>query len=189
MPKPDLQKIISFESPEDLSQWLQTNHATESELWIKLYKKGSGIPSINWNDMVIESLCWGWIDGIKKSLDAESYIQRITPRTARSNWSKRNTEHVERLITEGRMQESGLAHVIAAKADGRWESAYVVSEMTVPTDFINVLDHVPEAKQFYETLSKSKRYEIAYGLQSAKKPETRKRRFDKFMERLVRKEF
>ena len=130
----------------------------------------------------------GWIDGVKKSIDDQAYLQRITPRTARSNWSKRNTEHVERLIGEDRMKESGLVHVRAAKTDGRWENAYVVSEMEVPADFLAALDNQPRVKSFFETLNKSSRYVIAYGLTSAKKPETRQRRFTKYMEMLVHEE-
>ncbi len=186
--KPDTEKIITFTSPKDLSKWLQANHATESELWVKIFKKGSGVPSVTWNEVVIETLCWGWIDGIKKSLDDQAYLQRITPRKIQSNWSKKNTEHVERLIAEGRMKESGLAHVRAAKADGRWENAYVASEMMVPADFLAALENRPKAKQFYETLTKTDRYAIAYGLETAKKPETRQRRFKKFMDMLIRKE-
>ena len=177
MPKPDAPKTMTFKSPKELSKWLQANHATESELLIKMFKKGSGIPSVNWNEVVIESLCWGWIDGVKKSLDDQAYLQRITPRKARSNWSKRNTENVDRLINEGRIKEPGLVHVRAAKADGRWEKAYTASEMKVPADFLAALESMPKAKQFYETLSKSNRYAIAYGLESAKKPETRQKRF------------
>ena len=189
MPKPDAPKAMTFKSPKELSKWLQANHATESELLIKMFKKGSGIPSVNWNEVVIESLCWGWIDGVKKSLDDQAYLQRITPRKARSNWSKRNTEHAERLIVEGRMMEPGLAHVRAAKADGRWEQAYTVSEMKVPEDFLKSLEGIPKAKQFYETLTKSDRYtQLAYGLESAKRPETRQSRFEKFMDNLVRKQ-
>jgi uncharacterized protein YdeI (YjbR/CyaY-like superfamily) len=188
MPKPDLLSAMTFEVPEDLGQWLRLNHATESELWIKLYKKHTGIKSVTWDDVVIESLCWGWIDGVKKSIDAQSYLQRITPRKTRSNWSKRNTKHAERLISENRMMESGLVHIRAAKADGRWESAYVVSEIEVPSDFLEALESNPGTKEFYETLNKSSRYSIAYGLISAKKPETRLRRFTKFMSMLVNKE-
>ena len=188
MPKTGAPKTMTFKSPKELCKWLQANHATESELLIKMFKKGSGIPSVSWNEVVIEALCWGWIDGIKKSLDDQAYLQRITPRTARSNWSKRNTEHIDRLIIEGRMKESGLVHVRAAKADGRWENAYVTSEMKVPADFLAALENVPKAKQFYETLTKSSRYAIAYGLESAKKSETRQRRFKKFMDMLNRKE-
>ena len=188
MPEPDPLKILTFTTPEDLGQWLKVNYASESELWVKIYKKNTGIESVTWNDVVIESLCWGWIDGIKKSIDDQAYLQRITPRKTRSNWSKRNTEHSERLISEGRMMESGLVHILAAKADGRWESAYVVSEMEVPEDFIAGLESKPNAKAFYETLNKSNRYAIAYGLISAKKPETRLRRFEKFMNMLVHEE-
>ena len=188
MPESDPLKIITFATPKDLGQWLKVNHATESELWVKIYKKNTGILSVIWNDVVIEALCWGWIDGVKKSIDDQAYLQRITPRKARSNWSKRNTEHVERLISEGRMMESGLVHVRAAKADGRWENAYVVSEIEVPADFLAALESKPNVKQFFETLNKSSRYVIAYGLTSANKPETRERRFAKFMNMLVHEE-
>lgn len=188
MPEPASNKTMTFSTPNDLEQWLRQNHATQSELWVKIFKKNTGITSITWNDLVIEVLCWGWIDGIKKSIDEKAYIQRITPRKAKSSWSKRNTEHVERLIKEGRMMEPGLVHVRAAKADGRWESAYVVSEMKIPEDFLAALESKPKEKQFFETLNKSSRYTIAYGLTSAKKPETRQRRFKKFMDMLAHKE-
>ena len=188
MPEPVPAKIMTFTSPKELAQWLQVNHAIESELWVKVFKIKSGIPSVTWDDIVIETLRWGWIDGVKKSIDEQAYLQRVTPRKARSNWSKRNTEHVERLIKEGRMMEFGLVHVRAAKADGRWESAYRVSEIKVPADFLAALDNKPQAKQFFETLTKSSHYVIAYGLTSAKKPETRQRRFAKFIGMLTREE-
>ncbi|WP_076415360.1 YdeI family protein [Shewanella sp. UCD-KL12] len=188
MPEPDPLKVMTFATPNELSEWLKLNHATERELWVKIFKKNTGVRSITWNDLVIEVLCWGWIDGVKKSIDEHAYFQRITPRRARSNWSKRNTEHIERLISDGRMEEPGLLHVRAAKADGRWENAYVVSEMEVPADFLAALDNQPRAKQFFETLNKSSRYVIAYGLTSAKKPETRQRRFTKYMTMLNHEE-
>lgn len=185
MSKADPTKIMTFASSKDLGRWLEVNHATESELWVKIFKKKTGIPTVTWNDVVIEALCWGWIDGIKKSIDDQAYLQRITPRKARSNWSKRNREHVERLIKEGRITEAGLRHVRTAKADGRWENAYTASEMKVPADFLAALDSKPKAKQFFETLTKSSHYVIAYGLTSAKKPETRQRRFAKYIDMLV----
>lgn len=188
MPKPDPARIMTFALPKVLGRWLKVNHATESELWVKIFKKGTGIPSVTWDDVVIESLCWGWIDGVKKSLDAQAYIQRITPRKARSNWSKRNREHAERLISKGRMMESGLVHIRAAKADGRWENAYAASEMKVPADFLAVLESKPKANRFFETLTKSSHYVIAHGLTSAKKTETRQRRFAKFIDMLVSEE-
>ena len=96
----------------------------------------TGKSSVSWTEIVVETLCWGWIDGVKKSIDGEAYLQRITPRKPRSSWSKRNREHAERLIGEGRMQEPGLVQVRAAKADGRWKNAYApASEMKVPADF------------------------------------------------------
>ncbi|EMI22512.1 hypothetical protein RMSM_00575 [Rhodopirellula maiorica SM1] len=188
MPEPDPAKIIAFATPQELGGWLAVNHASETELWVKIFKKKTGIPSVTWDDVVIESLCWGWIDGIKKSIDDQAYLQRVTPRRPRSNWSKRNRAHVERLIGEGRMTEHGLVHVRAAQADGRWENAYAVSEMKVPTDFLTALESKPKAKQFFETLNQSNRYAIAHGLTSAKTPETRQRRFAKFIDMLVRQE-
>lgn len=184
MPEPNPARIISFASPKDLGQWLKKNHHIKSALWVKIFKKNTGIPSVTWDDVVIEILCWGWIDGIKKSIDDKAYLQRITPRKVKSKWSKRNRDHVERLIKDGLMMESGLVHVRAAKADGRWANAYTASEMKVPADFLAALETKPKAKMFFETLTKSSRYVIAYGLTSAKKPETRQRRFEKFLEML-----
>ncbi|RBP80635.1 hypothetical protein EBI01_19425 [Marinomonas rhizomae] len=188
MPSPDPLKIMSFETPGDLDEWLKVDQAAESELWVKIFKKSSGVQSVSWNDVVVEVLCWGWIDGVKKAFDDESYLQRITPRTVRSSWSKRNTEYVERLISEGCMKESGLVPVRAAKADGRWEKAYVASEMEVPADFLAALEDQPRVKRFFETLNKSSRDVIAHGLTNAKKPETRQRRFEKFLDMLIREE-
>jgi len=189
MPEPDPAKIRSFASAKKLSQWLKANHASENELWIKAFKVKTGKRSVSWTEIVIESLCWGWIDGIKKSIDGEAYLQRITPRKPRSSWSKRNREHAERLICEGRMQEPGLVQVRAAKADGRWKNAYApASEMKVPADFLAAVERKPKAKQRFETLNKTNRYAIAYGLTTAKRPETRQRRFDKFLDMLIRGE-
>lgn len=189
MPVPDPKRFRAFETPEELHAWLAKNHATEGELWIKVFKKNTEKLSVTWSEIVVEALCWGWIDGVKKSIDDESYVQRITPRKENSGWSKKNTEHVERLITEGKMQEPGMVHVHAAKADGRWENAYApASEAEVPEDFIKALEKKPKANKFYETLNKSSRYAITYGLTTAKKPETRERRFQKFMDMLMRGE-
>ena len=189
MPEPDPTKIQPFATPRDLGRWLEANHATADELWVKIFKKGSGKPSVTWSDIVLETLCWGWIDGVSKSLDDEAYLQRITPRKPRSLWSKRNCEHVARLVDERRMREPGLEQVRAAKADGRWERAYPPpSEMVIPDDFLAALEKSPKAKRFYDTLKKSGRYPIAYGLTTAKRPETRQRRFEKFLAMLAREE-
>ena len=188
MAEPDPAKIRSFASAEELGRWLEANHAAENELWVKVFKVKTGKPSVSWTEIVIESLCWGWIDGIKKSIDDEAYLQRITPRRPRSNWSKRNREHAERLVGEGRMREAGLVQIRAAKADGRWKNAYAASEMKVPADFLAAVQSKSKAKQCFETLNKSNRYAIAYGLTTAKRPETRQRRFDKFLDMLIRGE-
>jgi uncharacterized protein YdeI (YjbR/CyaY-like superfamily) len=178
--------IQAFETSECFYEWLRLNHNTETELWLKIYKKASGIKSIDWNDAVKMALCWGWIDGIKKSVDGECYIQRVTPRRAKSIWSKRNTEHVAALIEQGLMQPVGLTHVEAAKADGRWQAAYSISnDNEIPEDFLAAVEASAginrNTKEFFDTLSKSSRNIIAYGLTSAKKEETRKKRFDKFL--------
>lgn len=182
MPDPDQTHIQAFEDAPAFGAWLALNHASEPEVWVKMYKKGSGQKTINWEESVIEALCWGWIDGVRKSLDDQAYLQRFTPRRPGSNWSKRNREHVERLIAANRMQEPGLIHVQAAQADGRWEAAYAPpSEMTVPEDFLAALEKRPAAKAFFETLNKQNRYAIAYRLQTAKKPETRQKRLEQFL--------
>jgi uncharacterized protein YdeI (YjbR/CyaY-like superfamily) len=188
MPEPDKTRIRAFADGPAFGQWLAQHHDSEPELWLKIYKKGSGQKTVDWEGAVIEALCWGWIDGIKKSLDDEAYLQRFTPRRPNSNWSKRNREHVERLVAEGRMQESGLIHVRAAQANGRWQAAYASSEMTVPEDFMAAVEERPLAKAFFETLNRQNRYAIAYGLQSAKKPETRQKRFDSFLAMLEKEE-
>jgi len=188
MPEPNPAKIVAFASPEELGQWLRVNHASESELWVKIFKKKTGIPSVSWNDIVIETLCWGWIDGVKKSIDEAAYLQRITPRKPRSSWSKRNREYAERLIRDGRMEEPGLVQVRTAKADGRWKHAYVAGELKVPADFLAAVERKPKAKQCFVTWNKTNRYVIALELTTAKRPETRQRRFDKFMDMLIRGE-
>ncbi|WP_084882952.1 YdeI/OmpD-associated family protein [Vibrio sp. qd031] len=184
MPEVNTRLIMPFETSKQLFNWLQENHATHTELWIKIYKKHSVTVSITWDEAVVELLRWGWIDGVKKSLDEHSYLQRVTPRKTRSNWSKRNRDIAQQLINEQTMTDFGMVHVVAAKSDGRWENAYTASEMTVPNDFLSALNPFPRALDFYNSLTKSDRYVIAYGLTSAKKQETRARRFDKYLTQL-----
>lgn len=189
MPDVNTNRIRAFATSADFWEWLEANHASEPELWLKIYKKASGTPSVDWNEAVIEALCWGWIDGVKKSLDDEAFLQRFTPRRAGSNWSKRNREHVERLLAAGRMQPPGMIHVEAAQADGRWEAAYApASEMRVPDDFMAALAERPAAQTFFATLNKQNLYAISYRLQTAKKPETRQKRFKQFLDMLEKGE-
>jgi uncharacterized protein YdeI (YjbR/CyaY-like superfamily) len=170
-------KPLAFKTPRDLELWLKENHATETELWVRVYKKGSGTPSVDWNDMVVAGLCWGWIDGQRKALDEVSFVQRMTPRRARSSWSKRNCAHAERLIAEGRMQPAGLTHVEAARRDGRWESAYAgSSEMVIPDDFLAALKKSAAAKKMFATLNRQNLFAIYHRLHTANRPETRTKR-------------
>jgi len=178
-------QIRAFATPAAFSEWLAIHHETELELWLKIYKKASGQPTLSWEEAVIEALCWGWIDSVKKSLDDTAYLQRFTPRRKRSLWSQRNCEHVARLLVAGRMQPAGLAQVEAAQADGRWAAAYApASEMQIPADFLAALALHPTAQTFFETLNKSQRYAIGFRLQTAKKSETRQRRLQKLLEML-----
>lgn len=180
---------LSFATPKDLSVWLAANHDQSTELWIRLYKVKSGIPSVTWEQAVIEALAWGWIDGVKKSLDADSWLQRFTPRRARSNWSQKNCGHVERLIAEGRMQPAGLAQVEAAKADGRWDTAYAgQSSFEVPAEFLVELNKNAAAKAMFDTLNRQNLFAIYHRLLSAKKPETKQRRMNKMIAQLARGE-
>lgn len=179
----------AFATPKQLEAWLAKHHASETELWVRLYKKDSGTPSVTWSDCVVAALAWGWIDGQKRSLDEVSFLQRLTPRRPRSSWSKKNCEHAERLIAEGRMQPAGLAHVEAARADGRWERAYAGSaSMEIPEDFLLALAKVPAAKKFFATLDRKNLFAIYYRLQSAKRAETREKRIVAIVAQLARHE-
>lgn len=180
---------LAFQKPEDLSTWLGTHHATESELWVRIYKKQSGIASVTWEDCVVVALAWGWIDGLKQALDAVSFVQRLTPRRPKSNWSKKNCDHAQHLISKGLMQPAGLAHVQAAQADGRWDNAYAgSSSMEMPDDFLAALEENDAAKAFYDTLNRAALFTIYHRLHTAKLPETRKKRMDTILTKLGRSE-
>jgi uncharacterized protein YdeI (YjbR/CyaY-like superfamily) len=177
----------AFKNIEQLERWLKSNHATQRELWVRIYKKQSGTPSVDGNDCVLAALAWGWIDGQRKALDAVSFLQRLTPRRAGSNWSKRNCQHVERLIAEGRMQPAGMAHVEAARKDGRWMRAYSgPATMVIPDDFLRALRKERNASIFYETLDRRNLYAIYHRIETAKRDETRARRIAKIVAQLAR---
>ncbi len=181
--------VKSFKTPDEFCDWLKVNHAEKKELWLKIFKKASKIPSVNWEEAVIEAIAWGWIDGIKKTCDETAYFQRFTARRKASGWSKRNCNHAENLIETGRMQEAGQAQVDAAKADGRWQSAYAGSaEMEIPEDFLKALAANRDAEVFFGTLNRANLFAIYHRLHSAKKPQTRKNRMDKILTMLARGE-
>ena len=179
---------IPFATPQQWSDWLAANHAIETEVWLLLYRKRSGTPSIDWRQAVIEALCWGWIDGVKNSRDATRWTQRFTPRKPRSNWSQINVAHVGRLIAEGRMQPAGLIHVTAAQADGRWDAAYCGGKNAdQPEDFLTALAAASDtARATYATLDRRNRYGIYYRLTTAKRSETRAKRIADFIDKLTR---
>jgi uncharacterized protein YdeI (YjbR/CyaY-like superfamily) len=172
---------LSFASQKEWEAWLEANESATG-VWMKIAKKASGIESITHPDAVEVALCHGWIDGQRKRLDEEFFLQKFTPRTARSPWSRINREKAERLVEAGRMRPRGLRELERAKADGRWDTAYdPQSTVTVPEDLRRELDRRPDAAAFFATLDSRNRYAILYRLQDAKRPETRARRLAEFV--------
>lgn len=169
--------IVAFSTQKRLEQYFHEHHATSIGIWIRFYKKNSSVQSVNYEEALDVALCYGWIDGQLKKYDDQSYLQRFTPRRPKSMWSKKNREHVARLIQEGKMKESGLGEVESAKADGRWDAAYdSPKDATIPDDFLRELAQNKKAAAFFQTLNKANLYAIAWRLQTAKKPETLERR-------------
>lgn len=170
-------ETLSFESSVEFRNWLKKNHKESSGIWLRIMKVSAGVPTVTYAQALDEALCFGWIDGQKKPYDSGSWLQKFTPRKARSQWSKKNTEHVERLIKAKKMTAAGLREVDAAKSDGRWKSAYdSFSNAKVPDDFLKELAKNKKAKAFFETLNKTNLFSIAYRLQTAKKAETKEKR-------------
>ena len=184
-----LREILGFRSSSEFRKWLSANHRQSDGIWLRIFKKGSGERSITYAEALDEALCFGWIDGQKRPYDDSSWLQRPTRRRPKSGWSKRNTEHAERLIRARRMKPAGQAEIDAAKKDGRWSAAYdSPSNATLPEDFLAALGRNRRAKLFFESLNKANRYAIAYRLQTAKKPETRQRRVEMILGMLGRGE-
>lgn len=181
--------VLAFESRRSWEAWLDGQHGDTGGIWLKFAKKGSGVESVTYTEAVEGALCYGWIDGQAASYDDRFYLQRFTPRRARSKWSKVNRERAGRLIAAGRMKPAGLAEIERARADGRWEAAYdSPSTATVPDDLREKLDENPEAAVFFDSINKSSRYSILYQIQDAKRPETRARRIERFVAMLNRGE-
>ena len=187
-PRPE-QPVILFEAPDDWTAWLEENHASSPGVWMRIAKKGSGLKSATYDEALEVALCYGWIDGQKKTYDERSFLQKFTRRGARSLWSKINRGKVEKLIESGRMRPPGLAEVERAKQDGRWELAYdSYRTMTVPDDLQAALDAHPKAKEFFATLDRTNRYGVLFRVQTAKKPETRAKRIRDLVAMLERGE-
>jgi uncharacterized protein YdeI (YjbR/CyaY-like superfamily) len=178
-----------FRSSKELRAWLVKEHARAGGLLLRIYKKDSGVQSVTYAEALDQALCFGWIDGQKLPFDANSWVQKFTPRRAKSGWSKINVAHVARLIQEGQMRPAGVQEVEAAQADGRWAIAYdSPANATAPPEFLKELARNAKAKQFYATLNKANLYSIAYRLQTAKRPETKIKRIKLIIEMLARGE-
>ena len=182
---PSSEPTMHFSSAAEWERWLARNHSSADGLWVKIAKKGTGIDSVRYPQVLDIALCFGWIDARREALDDRFFLQRFTRRRPRSRWSKINRDKVEVLIAAGRMRPAGLAEVEKARADGRWDAAYDGQRsIAVPEDLQRELDRRPQAAAFFDTLTSQNRYAILYRLQDAKRPETRARRLAKFVEML-----
>lgn len=185
-PLPDSLEVRPFASSKAFEQWLDRHHGSSAGLWLKLAKKDAGIASVTYAEAVEVALCWGWIDGQKRPFDEAWWLQRFTPRKARSPWSEINRGKVADLIAAGRMRPSGQAEIDAAKADGRWERAYAPqSKAEVPEDLARALAANPKAKAHFEKLTGANRYAVIVRLVMVKKADTRTRKVAEFTAKLA----
>ena len=189
---PDPRRIKSFRTEAELEQWLSANHQREPELWLKVYKKDSGRPTVTTAQALDVMLCWGWIDAIRKSFDEEAFLQRYTPRRAKSIWSQINRDHIARLTAAGRMTPHGQRQVDAAKADGRWDAAYgpqrEATPETLPADLQSAIEANPRALKTFQTLSKQNLFALVFRTASMKTAEGRTRKIAALVEMLARGE-
>lgn len=186
MPAPTDLPILEFKTAKSWETWLECNHAKSDGIWLRIFKKASGEPTVTYAEALDCALCYAWIDGQKRGYDEASFLQRFTPRRARSVWSAVNTKHVARLVSEGRMRAAGLRAVAEAKADGRWDRAYVAHrDAEPPAEFMRELKKNRAALAFYKTLSRANIYAIVYRLTTVKRAETRERWTQRIIEMLV----
>ncbi|MBT2364222.1 YdeI/OmpD-associated family protein [Streptomyces sp. ISL-10] len=172
--------LLPFAGLPELEAWLEENHGTAPGLWVALAKKGSGVPSPSAGDVNDAALCFGWITGLRRSCDEVRYLQKISPRRPRSTWSQVNVKRVAELTAAGRMREPGLAEVASAEADGRWEAAYASQrEAEVPPDLAAALRENPRARETFESLGRSDRYQVVLALLKARTDHTRRARLER----------
>ena len=177
--------VLGFPDQAAFEAWLEAEHATAPGVYVKLAKKGAGVPSVTYAELVESCLCFGWIDGRSNRLDEKFYLQRLTPRRARSVWSQKNVDAVEALTLAGRMRPAGLAAVDAARADGRWERAYAGSAtITVPDDLAAALAAEPAAQKEFEALDGANRYAVLWRVHTAASDATRAKRITALVELL-----
>jgi len=189
---PDSSKVKAFRTEAAFDAWLRAHHARATEVWVRIYKKGSGKPSITPAQALDVVLCWGWIDGIRKRFDEKSFLQRYTPRRARSIWSQINRDHVKRLIAAGRMQPPGQQQVDAAQADGRWKAAYApmrkTSAATIPDDLRAAIEANPRARATFQTLGRRNLFALAFRTNNMKTAAGRARKIASLVAMLARGE-
>jgi uncharacterized protein YdeI (YjbR/CyaY-like superfamily) len=163
---PDPKRIRSFRSEAAFERWLSAHHDREPELWLRIFKKDSGIQTVTHAQALDVALCWGWIDGLRKAFDETSFLQRFTPRGKRSLWSQVNRGHVVRLTAAGRMTPHGQRQVDAAKADGRWDAAYApiseASAATIPDDLRAAIEASPRASRTFQRLGRTNLFALAF---------------------------
>lgn len=189
---PNPARIKAFKSEAAFDAWLRANHARETEIWLRIYKKAAAKPTVTSAQALDVALCWGWIDGIRKAFDAESFLQRYTPRRARSIWSQINRGHVTRLIASGSMQPAGQRQIDAAKADGRWDAAYApiraATEASIPGDLRAAIDAVPRARTTFRTLGRLNLFALAFRTNNMKTPAGRAKKIAALVAMLARGE-
>ncbi len=182
MSKTDQYPILSFENQQQWEAWLAEHHAESKGIWLKIGKKDSAIATVSYAEALESALCYGWIDGQKAACDQQYWLQKFTPRGPKSIWSQINCDKARTLLADGRMQPAGMHQIEQAQADGRWQAAYASQRsITVPADFQTELDKHPEAREFFSTLNSQNRYAMLFRIQTAKKPETRSARIEKFI--------
>ena len=189
---PNPKKIKAFKTPAAFEAWLRSNHDRETEIWVKIHKKDAGLPTVTYAQALDVVLCWGWIDGIRKSLDERSFLQRFTPRRPKSIWSQVNRDHVARLVAAGRMTPHGQRQVDAAKADGRWDAAYApmrnATESTVPEDLRAAIDANPRARKTFSTLGRMNLFALTFRTNNMKTEAGRAKKIAELVAMLARGE-
>jgi uncharacterized protein YdeI (YjbR/CyaY-like superfamily) len=189
---PDKKKIKSFPTQAAFATWLSANHDRETELWLKIHKKDSGKPTITHAQALDVALCWGWIDGLRKGFDDSSFLQRFTPRKAKSVWSQINREHIARLTAAGLMTPHGQRQVDAAKADGRWDAAYApirsATQATIPADLRAAIDRNPRARKTFQSLGRLNLFALAFRTNNMKTPAGRAKKIATLVAMLARGE-
>lgn len=189
---PQADRIKTFRTQAAFERWISTHHAREPEVWLRIFKKGSGVPSVTAAEALDVALCWGWIDAVRKAFDDRSFLQRYTPRRAKSVWSQNNRDHVARLTAAGRMTAHGQKQVDAAKADGRWHAAYAplrsASKDSIPPDLRAAIEARPRARKVFRTLGRRNLFALTFRTNSMKTAAGRARKIRSLVEMLERGE-